>query len=66
VKAPGGTRREKVPGGATYTFQLQAFRDWVRGGAPMVTDGAHGVANMRVIDAAYRAAGLPLRGAGAA
>ena len=62
VQGRDGRRREKLTGDASYTYQLRAFRDWVRGGVPMPTDGAHGVANMRVIDAAYRAAGLPLRG----
>jgi predicted dehydrogenase len=63
VETPEGRRVERVRGEATYTHQLRAFRDWVRGGVPMVTDAAHGVANMAVIDAIYRAAGLPLRGA---
>ena len=62
VRGRDGKRREKLPGDASYIHQLRAFRDWVRGGVAMCTDGAHGVANMRVIDAAYRAAGLPLRG----
>lgn len=62
VKGNAGKRREKVAGASTYSSQLAAFRDWVNGGPPMPTDGAHGVANMRVIDAAYAAAGLPLRG----
>jgi hypothetical protein len=29
----------------------------------MVTDAANGVANMKVVDAIYEKAGLPLRGA---
>ena len=58
-----GTRHERVPGEATYTGQLRAFAEWVRGGDAMPTDGPHGVANMRVIDAIYRAAGLSPRGA---
>jgi len=62
VKSPSGERRERVPGDATYTGQLRAFVRWVREGVPMPTDAAHGVANMRVIDAVYRAAGLEPRG----
>jgi predicted dehydrogenase len=54
---------EKVNGDATYTHQLRAFARWVRGGEPMPTDAAHGVANMKVIDAIYEEAGLPIRGA---
>jgi predicted dehydrogenase len=63
LKTAGGTRAERVPGEASYTGQLRAFAAWVRGGEPMPSDGADGVANMRVIDAAYRAAGLSVRGA---
>jgi predicted dehydrogenase len=63
VRGAGGRRLEKVTGSTSYQHQLRAFRDWVQGGAPMPTDGAHGVANMKVIDAAYAAAGLPRRGA---
>ena len=56
-------RRERVRGDATYTHQLRAFVDHVRGGPPMSTDARDAIANMRVLDAIYRAAGLPLRGA---
>jgi predicted dehydrogenase len=59
VRTAAGVRAERVAGEATYTAQLRAFVAWVRGGPPMPTDAAHGVANMRVIDAIYRAAGLP-------
>jgi predicted dehydrogenase len=62
VETPEGTRVERVAGGATYTYQLQAFVRWVRDGVPMVTDAAYGVANMSVIDAIYEMAGLPIRG----
>ena len=59
----GGRRTtETVKGDATYTHQLRAFADWVRGGPPMVSDPADGIANMRVIDAVYEAAGLGRRG----
>jgi predicted dehydrogenase len=63
VETSEGTRVEKVAGDATYTYQLRAFARWVREGVPMVTDAAHGVANMKVVDAIYEKAGLPLRGA---
>jgi len=58
-----GTTTERVRGEPTYTGQLRAFATHVRGGARMPTDAEHGVANMRVIDAVYEAAGLPRRGA---
>ncbi|HKA15949.1 MAG TPA: Gfo/Idh/MocA family oxidoreductase [Myxococcota bacterium] len=56
------TTRERIPGDATYTCQLRAFAEHVRGGPPMSSDARDGIANMRVIDAIYRAAGLPARG----
>ena len=62
LATPEGTRVEKVTGDATYAHQLRAFVRWIRQGEPMPTDAAHGVANMRVIDAIYRKAGLPIRG----
>jgi predicted dehydrogenase len=62
VRTASGTRRERVPGEASYTGQLRAFVAHVRDGAPVPTDAAHGVANMRVIDAVYDAAGMKRRG----
>jgi len=56
-----GGRHEKVNGRPTYTHQLEAFRAAVREGAPTLTPPAWSIANMAVIDAIYRAAGLPLR-----
>lgn len=53
----------RMPGDSTYTYQLRAFADAVRTGVPPVTDAPDAVANMRVIDAIYTSAGLPLRGA---
>ena len=61
----GGRRREHVNGAkkATYTYQLEAFRDAVAGDrARVLTPPADSVANMRVVDAVYDAAGLPRRG----
>lgn len=54
-------RKEKVTGEATYWYQLKAFATAVRDGASYPTTPADAIANMRVIDAVYRAAGLELR-----
>jgi predicted dehydrogenase len=54
-------RRERVKGEHTYWYQLNAFVAAVRDGAPYPTTPADAVANMRVIDAAYRAARLEPR-----
>ena len=61
VKTAAGTRRERIAGGSTYMHQLQAFVAAVRDGAPTLTPPEESVANMRVIDAAYRAAGMEPR-----
>ncbi len=61
----GGRRRERVEGAkkATYTYQLEAFRDAVAGDRSRnLTPPADSVATMRVVDAVYDAAGLPRRG----
>jgi len=64
TRANGRTRRERVRGRPTYEYQLRAFVDAIREGAPVPTGLDDSVANMRVIDAIYRAAGLePRRGA---
>jgi predicted dehydrogenase len=65
IVRPGRTTRERVRGDATYTLQLRAFAEHVRGGKPMSSDARDGIANMRVIDAIYRAAGLSPRGSAA-
>ncbi|MGZ4713463.1 MAG: Gfo/Idh/MocA family protein [Acidimicrobiia bacterium] len=60
----GGTKeRIRVEGARTptYTYQLRAFRAAVRDGMPVLTPPADSIATMRVIDAVYAAAGLPLR-----
>ena len=54
-------RTEKVKGEATYWYQLQAFAKAVREDGPVLTPPADSIANMRVIDAVYRAAGLEPR-----
>jgi len=47
---------------ATYTHQLAAFASAVESGTPVPTGPEDAIANMRVIDAVYQAAGLPRRG----
>jgi predicted dehydrogenase len=56
-----GRRHERVRGGPTYGYQLEAFRAAVQEGAPTLTPPSDAVANMRVIDAIYEAAGLQPR-----
>lgn len=46
---------------STFTYQLRAFRDAIRLGTPYSTGTADALANIRAIDAAYAAAGLPPR-----
>ncbi len=62
VAADGYTRRERVRGEPSYTYQLRAFAAAVRHGDPVLTTPEDAVANMTVIDAVYQAAGLPRRG----
>jgi predicted dehydrogenase len=62
VRTASGTRRERVPGEPTYTCQLRAFASAVLRGTPVLTPPSESVANMRVIDAIYRKAGLRVRG----
>jgi predicted dehydrogenase len=65
VRTREGSRAERVKGEASYTAQLRAFAALVRDGTAVPTNAEHGIANMRVIDAVYVAAGLPKRGTGA-
>jgi len=62
VRVAGKTRRERIAGKSTYGHQLRAFVDAVRHGAPIPTGADDAVANMQVIDAVYRAAGMAPRG----
>ncbi|HEY4220963.1 MAG TPA: Gfo/Idh/MocA family oxidoreductase [Myxococcota bacterium] len=58
----GNERSERFDKIATYTCQLRAFADAVRDGRTALCGPDDSIANMRAIDAIYRAAGLPLRG----
>jgi predicted dehydrogenase len=62
IRTAEGKRVERFPGPSTYEHQLRAFARTVTTGAPVPTSPADAVANMRVIDAVYEKAGLPLRG----
>lgn len=54
-------RHERVSGGSTYGYQLEAFRAAVQEGRPILTPPSDAEANMTAIDAIYRAAGLEPR-----
>ncbi|HEY5005611.1 MAG TPA: Gfo/Idh/MocA family oxidoreductase [Ktedonobacteraceae bacterium] len=58
VHTPQGHRREHMAGDTTYTYQLRAFVQAITRGIPVQTDPIEAIANMRVIDAVYRQAGL--------
>jgi predicted dehydrogenase len=62
VKTRAGSRRERVSRVPSYTCQLRAFAGATLRGEAIPTGPDDAVRNMRVIDAVYRAAGLPLRG----
>ena len=61
VRSSAGKRVERFPRRASYAYQLDAFAAAVLRGEPVKTTPADAVENMTVIDAIYRAAGLPLR-----
>lgn len=61
VRTPKGHRREHIAGEATYTYQLRAFAQAITQGTSVPTDPIEAIANMRVIDAVYRQAGLQPR-----
>ena len=61
VEAGGEARTTRFDEPATYVFQARALAKIIRGRAPILTPGADGIANMAVIDAIYRKAGLAPR-----
>lgn len=63
VRSGGKRRVERLSRRPTYEFQLEAFCNAVLRDGPVLTDPADAINNMRVIDAIYAAAGLPLRAA---
>ncbi|MCV7331227.1 Gfo/Idh/MocA family protein [Mycobacterium cookii] len=61
VRSSEGKRVERFSRRPTYAYQLDAFAGAVLRGQPVTTTPEDAVENMTVIDAIYRAAGLPLR-----
>ena len=62
IETERGVSSGSVVAGTTYHHMMRAFVDHVRLGSPFPTMGRDSINNMRVIDAAYEAAGLPKRG----
>lgn len=62
VKSDGTTRTEKFSRRPTYEYQLDAFCAAVLRGEPTLTPPTDSIANMRVLDAIYVAAGMTPRG----
>jgi len=61
VRLTGSQRVERFARRASYAYQLDAFAAAVLRGEPVKTTPQDAIENMTVIDAIYRAAGLPLR-----
>lgn len=61
VRSADGKRKERFPRRASYAYQLDAFAAAVLRGESVKTTPQEAIENMTVIDAIYRAAGLPLR-----
>jgi predicted dehydrogenase len=61
VRSAGGKRVERFSRRPSYAYQLDAFAAAVLRGEAVKTTPEDAVENMTVIDAIYRAAGLPLR-----
>jgi len=62
VRADGKKRVEKLSKKPTYEYQLEAFCGAVLRNQPTLTPPSDSIANMKVIDAIYTAAGLKPRG----
>ncbi len=61
IRTKDGTTVERLGTRPSYDYQLQAFAAQVERGVPLPFDTADAVANMALIDAAYRAAGMSPR-----
>jgi len=61
IRSDAGERTEHCGDATSYTYQLRAFIDAVRDGAPYRTRADDAVANMSLVDSCYRAIGLEPR-----
>ncbi|WP_406222495.1 Gfo/Idh/MocA family protein [Streptomyces canus] len=61
VRTEDSERTERLGSRSSYTYQLEAFADRVRGGAPLPLDADDAVTTMTLIDSAYRSAGFEPR-----
>ena len=61
VHGSSGRKVEHLSRRPTYEFQLEAFCRAIAGGDPPITGVTDAIANMEVIDAVYRSAGLEPR-----
>jgi predicted dehydrogenase len=61
ASAPAAEEEGEPSTWTSFVWQLRAFAHAIRTGAPVETSAENAVATMQVIDAAYRAAGLPPR-----
>ncbi|OBH58741.1 Gfo/Idh/MocA family protein [Mycobacterium sp. E2479] len=61
VRSSEGNRTERFPGRSPFAYQLDAFAAAVLRGEPVKTTLEDAIENMTVVDAIYRAAGLPVR-----
>ena len=61
INTPAGRTVERLGTRKSYTYQLAAFADHVQNGTPLPFGTADAVANMAMVDAAYRAAGMQPR-----
>ena len=62
VEANGEIETEALTDRTTYDFQLDAFVRALSTGEKLATDAEDAVKQMRLIDNAYRAAGMKVRG----
>ena len=61
VRSADGNRVERFPRRASYAYQLDVFAAAVLRGEPVKTTLQDAIENITVVDAIYRASGLPLR-----
>ena len=61
IRTGTGETTEHLGTRSSYTYQLEAFIQALRGGTPMPTGPDDAVATAHLIDQCYQAAGLPLR-----